>query len=112
LISFHWISFYNICRGYGISMAFLLTSFLCLHEYVKNNSRIWLYGFLLAVQIAISANLTLILITLIVTILLIVYQFLNRKLFDWKILLGYSVHVCGLYFWINFSFFLQEKDAL
>lgn len=111
-LSFHWLSFYNICRGYGMSMALFLTALLLLHEYVRNSKWYFFYGFLLAIQLAISANLTLLLITLMMTILLILYQILNKKLFHWIILLGYFFHFVTLLLWIDYSFFLQEGNAL
>jgi 4-amino-4-deoxy-L-arabinose transferase-like glycosyltransferase len=112
LLSFNWLSFYSLCRGYGLSMALLLVSLVLVLEYFKNPKRWLFYGFLLAIQLAIAANLTLLIIALIVTTLVLFYQLINKKLLDIWLLPGYLMHALSLYLWIGFSFFLQKGNAL
>lgn len=112
LIAFNWISFYNICRGYGISMALLLLAFVFILEYFRR-PKVWLfYGFLLVIQLAIAANLTLIILTLMLSILILFYQITNKLISDWRLIPGYFMHMVSLGLWVDFSFFLQEGNAL
>lgn len=109
LISFHWLSFYSLCRGYGISMAFLVLSIFNLIEYFKTNQYKNLLLFCLCTQIAVSANLILVIIVVIFTFSIIVFQFLNRKLFRVENIIVLFIHITLLVSWIKFSFFLQSN---
>lgn len=112
LFSFHWLSFFNTARGYGISMAFLVLSFALLLDYFKNPRIILFYGFIIAIQLAISANLTLIIVTGMTTLLLLFFQIVHKKISDYKIWPGYILHFFLLKYWIDYSFFLKENNAL
>jgi hypothetical protein len=112
LLSFHWLSFFNTARGYGISMAFLVMAFAFLLDYFKNPRIIFFYGFILSIQLAISANLTLIILTGITTLLLLIFQIIHKKIINVRLLPGYILHFFLLKYWIDFSFYLKENNAL
>lgn len=112
LLSFHWLSFFNTARGYGISMAFLVLSFSLLLDYFKNSKVIFFYGFILAIQLAVSANLTLIIVSGIITLLLLTFQIINKKISNYLLWPGYILHFFLLKYWVGFSFFLKENNAL
>lgn len=112
LVSFNFLSFYSTCRGYGMSMTLLLASFLLMLEYFKSGKRWLFYGFLLSIQLAISANLTLIILSVMLTCIILFYQVIQNKLKDIWIVPGYLLHFVSLYLWVDFSFFLQEGNAL
>lgn len=112
LFSFHWLSFFNTARGYGISMAFLILAFSFLLDYFKNPKILFFYGFLLAIQLAISANLTLLILTIIVTGILLFFQIVQRQITHIRIWPGYLLHFFLLKYWIDFSLFLKENNAL
>ena len=66
LFSFHWLTFFSACRGYGISMAFLVIGIAYMLSYIKDVQNIkHLSLTLLFFQLAISSNLILIIICLV-----------------------------------------------
>jgi hypothetical protein len=65
LLSFHWISFFSACRGYGLSLALLVMGVSLMLEFIANpiNKSKYLWSLLLF-QLAISSNLILIIVVL------------------------------------------------
>ncbi len=112
LLSFHWLSFFNTARGYGMSMALFVLALAFLMDYLKNFRVIFFYGIILCLQLGISANLTLILPTVFITGIIIFYQVLHRKIADYFLWPGMIAHFFLFKYWIDFSFFLKESNAL
>ena len=113
LLSFHWLSFYSACRGYAISMGLLTLGVAFLLDCIKNpaNTKQLIITILLF-QLAISANLILIIVVLILSGVLILIQLANKKLFKPATLLTWMLHFAAVYYWLSFSFYLQKKGAL
>jgi hypothetical protein len=79
IISFHWLSFFSTCRGYGLSMAFLLMGIAIMLDYIENTEKLNL--FILCVfcfQLAISANLILIIVVLLLSGIIAIVQLFNH----------------------------------
>ena len=113
LFSFHWLTFFSACRGYGLSMAMLTMSITTLLDYINNISNRKLFVFtLLLFQLAMSANLILIIVVALLSSILIVVQLFNRKLFNLSTLIIWLLHFMAIYYWLSFSFYLQDKGAL
>ena len=112
LLSFHWLSFYSACRGYGLSMAFLVLSISYLIEYFNSTERKKLLQFYLFLQIAISAILILVIIAMALTFAVIVFQFLKKHFFKVSNIIVLIIHLALVVFWVKFSFFLQDNNAL
>jgi len=109
LVSFHWLSFYSMCRGYGLSMSFLILSISYLIEYFNSKKIKSLTLFYLFIQLAISANMILLFTTIIITFAVLVFQLLNKELLKkWNIPITLA-HLLLLLFWVKFSFFLQAN---
>jgi hypothetical protein len=109
MLSFHWLSFYTVCRGYGLSMSFFILGISYLMDYFNSKDLSKLILFYLFIQIAISANLILVIITVPLTLAVILYQLLNKELLKPKSLIALLVHLTLVLFWLKFSFFLQAN---
>ncbi|MHB8259094.1 MAG: hypothetical protein ACYDCN_03330 [Bacteroidia bacterium] len=112
LLSFHWLSFYGACRGYGLSMALLAWSMAILINSEFKIQHLKLMGCCLLFQLAISANLILIIVVLLLSGLLMLVQLANKTLFKPANLFIWILHFAAVYYWLSFSFYLQAKGAL
>lgn len=113
LLSFHWLSFYSACRGYGLSMGLLLMGIAFMLEYIKDSaSQKKFILSLLFFQFAISANLILIIIVLVLNGIVGLIQFFNKILFKPLNIIIWLIHFGAIYYWLSFSFYLQENGAL
>lgn len=112
LLSFNFISFYSLCRGYGMSMAFLILAMYYFFVFKSYGAKSHFLKFLLFSQLALSANLTLLFVVAICTCLLLLAQLKNILLRNWKIYLALFLHFSLLVFWIKYAFFLKEHGAL
>jgi hypothetical protein len=111
LLSYNFISFYSLCRGYGLSMAFLLLSLVYFFHFLRVADRRHLFKFVLFSQLALSANLTLLFVVAVTTGVIIIRQLQSRDFFR-PISMVYVPHFLLLGFWINFAFYLREAGAL
>jgi hypothetical protein len=112
LLSFHWLSFYSVCRGYGLSMAFLVLSISYLIEYFNSKELKKLFLFYLFIQLAISAILILVMVAIVLTFAVVIFQLLQKEFVKKQNLIGLFFHLLLIAFWIKYSFFLQENNAL
>jgi hypothetical protein len=112
ILAFHWISFYSVTRGYGMSMSFFVLSIAFLLDYFKSKKNIFFFGFIFSLQLAISANLTLLVPLLFLTGMMMLFQLIHRKLFQPWVILSYLVHFFILVGWIRFITVMQEGNAL
>jgi hypothetical protein len=112
ILSFHFISFYSLCRGYGMSMAFLMLALYYFFVYLRWGAFSHFVKFIGLSQLALSANLTLVMLLLITSAIVIAFQFKNKVFFKVRNLFVLLIHFLLLVFWIRFGFFLKEKGAL
>jgi hypothetical protein len=113
LLSFHWLSFFSVCRGYGISMALLVLGISFMLEYIINVSNtLKLVICLLIFQLAISANLILIIVVLLLCSIIFIIQLINKEFFKPTIILVWLLNFGAIYYWLKFSFYLQDNGAL
>lgn len=113
LLSFHWLSFFSACRGYGLSMAMLLMSISTMLDYIENTDK--KSNFLLSLvffQLAISANLILIIVVLLLSGIIAIVQLFNKAFFKPLVIIAWLLHLAAIYYWLSFSFFLQDNGAL
>lgn len=111
ILSFHFLSFYSTARGYGISMAFLVLALSSFSLYMRAFSLKEFLLFIFSFQLAISANLILVIVMLPLLALIVMGQALRKQL-NWKTIALHLVNAGLLYYWISFSFFLQQNHAL
>ena len=112
ILSFNFISFYSLCRGYGLSMAFLMVSLYYFFVYLRFGAFSHFWKFVLFSQIALSANLTLVFVIAITTAFAVIMQVKNKIFFERKNLMVLAIHVVFMCFWINYAFYLKESGAL
>ena len=113
LLSFHWLTFFSACRGYGLSMALLVAALSFMLDYIKDvNKASRLYLCLLFLQLAISSNLILIIVNLLISAVLVLHQLLQKKLFTSVNVILWLTHFGLVVYWLKFSFFLKENGAL
>ncbi|MES2513867.1 MAG: hypothetical protein V4580_06960 [Bacteroidota bacterium] len=113
LLSFHWLTFFSACRGYGLSLALLIMGIACMLDFMKvpaSKSKFLLS--LLFFQLAISSNLILIIVVLLLSGIILLIQIFNKTLFKPLVLVTWLAHLAAVYYWLSFSFFLQDNGAL
>jgi hypothetical protein len=107
-----FLDFFSLCRGYGISMSFLLLSLTFLFNYfiTKRFSNLVLFSIL--AQTALSANLTIILPISILIGLIILFQLKEKKLFSFGNLVLHLLNLLLILFWLKLTFYYQSKGLL
>jgi hypothetical protein len=112
IFSFNFISFYSLCRGYGMSVAFLTLALYYFFVFKRYGAISHFLKFLLFSQIALSANLTLVFVVGISTFLLLLLQYKNKGLYKLPVLFAIVWHLALLFFWIKYAFYLKESGSL
>ena len=113
LLSFHWLSFFSACRGYGLSLALLIMGAYFLLELIKSPTNIKKYLLaLLFFQLAISANLILIIVVLVLSAFVLMIQFFNKTLLKPVVIAAWLLHFGAIFYWLSYSFFLKDHGAL
>ena len=113
LLSFHWLSFFSACRGYGLSLALLLLSISFMLDYIMNSkSKINLLLTILLFQLAISSNLILVIVVLLLSAIILFIQLTTKSLFKPFVIILWLLHFGAIYYWLTFSFYLQANGAL
>ncbi len=112
VLSFNIINFYSLCRGYGLSISFLVLSLYYFFNYLKNSKFSYALKFVLFGQIALCANLTLVFTLLIATGIIMLFQIKSKQLFSIKNILLLTINFGLVFFWVKYAFYLQENGAL
>lgn len=113
VFSFNWLSFYSLCRGYGMSMSLLVLALYFFISYFESGFQFKHFlGFVISIQLGISANLTLQIVGLLFTSFFLFYHLVTQKIKNWKIILTYIFHFILLKYWIDYSFYLKQNGAL
>jgi len=113
LLSFHWLSFFSACRGYGLSMALLMMGIAFIIDYINNTENKSAFIFSIVFwQLAISANLILIIVVLLLSGITFIIQIINKKLINPLVIGTWFLHFAVIFYWLSFSFYLQENGAL
>jgi hypothetical protein len=111
ILCFNFISFYSLCRGYGLSMSFLL---LGLVYFFANGypARSAIVKCIVCLQLALSANLTLVPAVLILSFILLFFAVRNRIKFNLAFVLAWIINFALIALWIKYAFYLKETGAL
>jgi hypothetical protein len=112
LLSFNFVGFYALCRGYGISMAFFVLAMYYLFEYIVSARARHFVKSVVFLQLALAANLTLLPATFLCTVILLWAMrntWREQKIAAITTLL---LHGALIYFWARFGMFLKAQGAL
>jgi hypothetical protein len=109
LLTFNLLDFFALCRGYGISFAFMVLGLSFMQDYFQSRRFVHLACFVLSWQIALAANLALIQPLLVLTALVVVFQAGRRLLFRPASLLVHAINAFMLFKWIKFALYYKKK---
>jgi hypothetical protein len=112
LLSFHWLSYFEVCRGYGISMALLAFAFSYIPDFIENKKFGDVLKVYLFLNLALCANLTLLLAVMLITAMICVFQLVHRCFFKWPNILWLFIQAGIIVFWIKYGYFLQQENSL
>ncbi len=112
LFTFNFLDFFEICRGYGLSFAFITLGMAYLLNYIETKKINYFLFFSICWQLALAANLILVVVAAIVLFFTFLFQLKNKLLFNLKTILIYFFNLICLIFWIKFSFFYKQQGVL
>jgi hypothetical protein len=111
MFSFHFLTFFSPSRGYGLSMAFFSISLFHFINYFVSNKAKYFYIFMIFFQLAIAANLIMVIVMLPFLLFILICQIYRRQI-NFKNILAHVLNGGLLFYWVKFSFFLQNNNAL
>jgi hypothetical protein len=112
LLTLNFLDFFELCRGYGLSFAFIVLGCAYLMDYFQDKKTKDYILFSICLQLALSANLILVVLLTILLFFIFVFQIKNKLLFKPAIIITQIFNVFILLFWIKFSFFYKEQGVL
>ncbi|MES2681749.1 MAG: hypothetical protein V4635_17775 [Bacteroidota bacterium] len=112
ILTFNLLDFFELCRGYGLSLAFMICGLSYLQDYFTTKRFKALLMFSVLWQLALAANLTLVVLSTILILFIFVFQLRQKLLFSKPNLLLQGVNLAILAFWVKFSFFYKSKGVL
>jgi len=112
ILTFNFLDFFELCRGYGLSIGFMVLGLSYLSDYFLRRRIKALALFSLCWQLALAANLILVVVLTILLLYILVFQLRNKLLADAKNIMLLAVNAALLLFWIKFSFFYKERGVL
>jgi hypothetical protein len=114
LTAHYFIEFFALCRGYGISMALLISSLWFLYKYVRDYKLYDMIILLLLLFLAVSANLTLLISEIIILGYLLINVVLLKSTIKKKIFHLSAAFIFGIFPLIIFSklLFYMNSDGM
>lgn len=112
VISYNWLTFFSVSRGYGISFGAFIMAVSFLLDYFKNNKLKHLIYLCFWMQLAMAASLIMMPVFCIMLGLIAFYQLLNSKLFNVANLLNLVINAALILYWVNFSSYLKDEHGL
>jgi hypothetical protein len=107
-----FISYFSLCRGYGISMACLLMALFYFFSYMGNDKQRHFLKFVFLLQLALAANLTLLSVSGVCSLFCLVVQLKRRRFFRFPVIAAWVIHVSLLLYWTAYAVFLKDHGAL
>ncbi|MBA2612453.1 MAG: hypothetical protein H0U95_10805 [Bacteroidetes bacterium] len=106
------MDFFELCRGYGISIGFMLLGLVYLQDYFGEKKIRTLTLSSICWQLAVGANLILVITFALILLFIFIFQLKNKLFFSIKNFLLLTVNYLLLFFWIKFSFFYRDHGSL
>lgn len=112
LFTINFLDFFELCRGYGLSFAFIVLGLAYLMDYFHSEKIKDVLMFSACLQLALAANLILVVLVTIVLFFVFLFQIKNKLFFKPGNILIQLANISLLTFWIKFSFFYKEHGSL
>jgi hypothetical protein len=112
LLTINFLDFFELCRGYGLSFAFIVLGCAYLIDYFQDKKTKDFLFFSICLQLALAANLILVVLLTIMLFFIFVFQIKNKLLFKPTIIITQILNILLLFFWVKFSFFYKEQGVL
>jgi hypothetical protein len=112
ILTFNFLDFFELCRGYGLSLAFMTLACSYLQNYFTDLKFRSLILFSLFWQLALAANLTLVIATCVLGLSILIFQYKKQNLFKINNIALNSINLTILIFWIKLSLFYRAKGVL
>jgi hypothetical protein len=112
VFTFGFLDFFELCRGYGLSLGLMLLGLSFLVDYFDKRQLKSLVYFSICWQFALAANLILVVVLSVMLCYILVFQYKYKLLFAAKNLMLQIINLAILAFWIKFSFFYRSKGVL
>jgi hypothetical protein len=112
IISYNWLTFFSVSRGYGISFGAFIMAISCLFDYFKNNKLKNFVYLSLWMQVAMAASLIMMPVFCIMLGLIVLYQLLSSKFLNIPNLVNLVLNAALILYWVNFSSYLKDEHGL
>ncbi len=112
LLSFNFLDIFELCRGYGLSMAFMVWALSYLLHYFKTYNFKSLIYFTIGLQLALAANLTLLPAIVLLSGILVGFQVIHHLFFTKQNLGLFTLHHLLIGFWLKFTLFYKAQGML
>lgn len=110
--AYNFTAYFALCRGYGLSMSFLIAAFSTLFLYFKESKLRYFFLTLVWLQLALSANLTMVPVLGVISLLIGIYLVLHKQILKPLVIFALLLHVALLLFWVKYGLFLKAAGAL
>jgi len=111
MLTLNFLDFFELCRGYGLSFGFIVLGLAYLMDYFKDKKPKDLILFSVCLQLALAANLIIVVLLTILLFYIFMFQIKNKLLFKPLNMLVQAINIGILVFWIKFSFFYKEQGV-
>ncbi len=112
ILTINFLDFFELCRGYGLSFAFIVLGLAYLMDYFQDKKTKAFILFSICLQLALAANLILVVLLTILLFFLFIFQIKNKLLSKPATIIIQLINIGILIFWIKFSFFYKEHGSL
>lgn len=112
ILTFNFLDFFELCRGYGLSLAFMVLGLSYLQDYFTVKKFKYFLLFSMCWQLALAANLTLVVLSAYLFAFIFLLQYREKVLFQKKYMVLQILNLFLLAFWVKFSFFYKLKGVL
>lgn len=115
ILAHNFFEFFGLCRGYGLSMGLLMLAFLFLIRSVEKKQLIDAIFCLIAMMLALSANLTLINTAILMVLLLLANFLFDHNTIKQRIINISILIIIGappLYYFLKWLLFLKQSGSL
>jgi hypothetical protein len=112
IVTLNFLDFFELCRGYGLSFAFIVLGLAYLMDYFQEKKTKAFVLFSVCLQLALAANLILVVLLTILLFFILIFQIKNKLLSTPVTAITQLINIGILIFWIKFSFFYKEHGSL